>query len=198
MLSLKLNVRNVPDLHQIQDFIDNANADVLVGFLSGRQHVPTQHKNDNGEYKNIDGKDPVYPQMETAELAKILTFGSASIPPRPFIEEGLLSKKDELRAEIGTQLDKIKDGKKANWNKVGTKAVGAIQEFVRSDYYKTHVPNGPKTIKYKGSDTPLIDGGDLINSLAFIVEGGGQSEVIHTAKGSMTLEQYCSADFGGR
>lgn len=176
MLSLKLNVRNVPDLHQIQDFIDNANADVLVGFLSGRQHVPTQHKNDKGEYKNIDGKDPVYPQMETAELAKILTFGSATIPPRPFIEEGLLSKKDELRGEIGTQLDKIKDGKKANWNKVGTKAVGAIQEFVRSDYYKTHVPNGPKTIKYKGSDTPLIDGGDLINSLAYVVEGGGKAK----------------------
>ena len=108
--------------------------------------------------------------METAELAKILTCGRASIPPRPFIEEGRLSKKDELRAEIGTQLDKIKDGKKANWNKVGTKAVGAIQEFVRSDYYKTHVPNGPKTIKYTGSDTPLIDGGDLINSLEYVVE----------------------------
>ena len=198
MLSLKLNMQKVPDLHQIQDFIDNANADVLVGFLSGRQHVPTQHKNDNGEYKNIDGKDPVYPQMETAELAKILTFGSAHIPPRPFIEEGILSKKDELRAEIGNQLNNIKDGKRANWNKVGTKAVGAIQEFVRSYYYKSHVPNGPKTIRYKGSDTPLIDGGDLINSLAFVVEGGGQSEVIHTTKGSMTLEQYRSADFGGK
>ena len=49
--------------------------------------------------------------------------------------------------------------------------MGAVQKFVRSDYYKTNVPNSSKTIKFKGSDTPLIDGGDLINSLEFVVEG---------------------------
>lgn len=171
MLSLKTNILSVPDFSELQKFAENANAKVLVGFLSGRQHVKTQHKDKtSGEYKDIDGGDATYEQMETAELAKILTFGDAKIPPRPFIEEGLLSKKDELKKEIGKQLDQIKDGKTANWNKVGTKAVGAIQEFVRSDYYKSRVPNSPRTIKYKGSDTPLIDGGDLINSLEFVVE----------------------------
>ncbi|MBR5007882.1 MAG: hypothetical protein IKY09_02775 [Methanocorpusculum sp.] len=170
MLSLKLNMTKVPDFSEIQEFAESANAKVLVGFLSGRQHVKTQHKGKDGKYKNIDGGDAVYEQMETAELAKILTFGDARIPPRPFIEEGLLSKKDDLKKEIGKQLDQIKDGKKANWNKVGTKAVGAIQEFVRSDYYKNRVPNAKRTIDYKGSDTPLIDGGDLINSLEFVVE----------------------------
>ena len=170
MLSLKANILKVPDFSEIQKFAENANAKVLVGFLSGREHVKTQHKDKTGKYKNIDGGDAVYEQMETAELAKILTFGDARIPPRPFIEEGLLSKKDELKKEIGKQLDQIKDGKTANWNKVGTKAVGAIQEFVRSDYYKSHVPNAKRTLDYKGSDTPLIDGGDLINSLEYIVE----------------------------
>lgn len=175
MLSLKVNVLKVPDFHEIQDFVDNANAKVMVGFLSGRNHVQTQHKSKDGQYKDIDGGEAQYNNIETAELAKILTFGDARIPPRPFIEEGLLSKKDDLKKEIKTQLDKVLDGKKANWNKVGTKAVGAIQEFVRSDYYKTHVPNSKRTIDYKGSDTPLIDGGDLINSLAFVVEGGGKA-----------------------
>lgn len=171
MLSLKTNILSVPDFSELQKFAENASAKVLVGFLSGRQHVKTQHIDKaSGKYKDIDGGDATYEQMETAELAKILTFGDARIPPRPFIEEGLLSKKDELKKEIGKQLDQIKDGKMANWNKVGTKAVGAIQEFVRSDYYKSRIPNSPTTIKYKGSDTPLIDGGDLINSLEFIVE----------------------------
>ena len=170
MLSLKTNILSVPDFSEIQKFAENASAKVLVGFLSGRQHVKTQHKDESGKYKDIDGGNATYEKMENAELAKILTFGDARIPPRPFIEEGLLSQKDELKKEIGKQLDQIRDGKTANWNKVGTKAVGAIQEFVRSDYYKSRVPNSPRTIKYKGSDTPLIDGGDLINSLEFIVE----------------------------
>ena len=173
MLNLKVTTAKVPDFSEIQKFAENANANVLVGFLAGRMHVETKHKDrkgKKGQYKNYDGKDATYENLETAELAKILTFGSANIPARPFIEEGLLSKKDELKAEINKQLDQIKNGKTANWNKVGTKAVGAIQEFVRSDYYKTHVPNSPRTIKYKeGKDTPLIDGGDLIGSLEFIV-----------------------------
>ena len=176
MLSLRMNVQKVGDFHEIQKFIDNANAEVLVGFLDGKQHVQTLHKANKksgkkAEYKEYDGEVPL-DSMENAELAKMLTFGTATIPPRPFIEEGLLSKKDELRKEIGTQLDNIRGGKRANWNKVGTKAVGAIQEFVRSDYYKSHVPNSQRTIDYKGSDKPLIDGGDLINSLEFVVEEG--------------------------
>ena len=170
MLSLKLDILKVPDFSEIQKFAENAGADVMVGFLSGRTHAETKHKDENGEYKDLDGSAPQYKNIETAELAKMLTFGSANSPARPFIEEGLLSKKDELKKEIGIQLDKIKDGKLANWDKVGTKAVGAVQEFVRSDYYKSHVPNSRWTIEYKGSDTPLIDGGDLINSLEFVVE----------------------------
>ena len=162
MLNLKCDVIKTADFHEIQDFMDRADVEVLVGFPSGRQHVETKH----GKGKKPK-KQPV--QMDTDELAKILTFGSDSIPPRPFIEEGLLSQKEELRAEIEKQLDNARDGK-ANWAKVGTKAVGAVQDFVRSDYYKSNVPNSPVTIAHKGSDTPLIDGGDLVNALTFIVD----------------------------
>ena len=170
MLSLKFAMTKMPDLSEIQKFADNAGAEVFVGFLSGRTHAETKHKDKNGEYKDFGGKAPAFQNIETAELAKILTFGSATIPPRPFIEEGLLSKKDELKMEIGVQLEKIKDGKMANWDKVGTKAVGAVREFVHGDYYKSRVPNAKSTIAHKGSDTPLIDGGDLIGSLEYVVE----------------------------
>ena len=50
--------------------------------------------------------------------------------------------------------------------------MGAVQRFVRSGYYKANVPNSRHTVEFKGSDTPLIDGGDLVNSLEFVVEGG--------------------------
>lgn len=176
MLNLRVEMQKLGDAaEEIKHFVENANADVWVGFLDGKYHVPTLHKEGKGkkaQYKGYDGEpDPQNAiPVENSELAKTLSFGSATIPARPFIEEGLLSKKDELSKEIETQLENVKKGQPANWEKVGTKAVGAVQEFVRGDYYKSTIPNSEKTIKYKGSDTPLIDGGDLINSLEFVVE----------------------------
>jgi len=176
MLSLSANFQKLGNFKEIQNFVDKATAQVLVGYLSGKQHVPTLHgkevKNGKASYKGYNGEEnpqDIKPK-ELAELAKELTFGSATIPARPFIEEGLLSKKEELSKEIKTQLDLIKDEKTPNWNKVGTKAVAAVQEFVRGDYYKSTIPNSQATIDYKGSDTPLIDGGDLINSLEYVIE----------------------------
>lgn len=152
MLDVKVECNQTASPKEIQDFVADIDTEVLVGFMAGRQHVPNKSA------------------IETAELAKILTFGSATIPGRPFIEEGLLSEKEELLKEAEKQTDNARKGQ-ANWAKLGTKAVGAVQKFVRSDYYKTNVPNSSKTIESKGSDTPLIDGGDLINSLEFVVEG---------------------------
>lgn len=109
--------------------------------------------------------------IETADLAKELHYGTAVIPARPFLDQGIASKKDELSREYQKQLQNLHEGKGANWQKVATKAVGAVQEFVRGDYYRQNVPNSPKTVEYKESDKPLIDGGDLIGSLTFVING---------------------------
>lgn len=152
---------------------------VKVGYPSGRQHVPTWHKDDaqnpnerrRGKYRAYDGGAPEdQDPIDTADLARDLSYGTATIPARPFLEEGIESKKEDLRKEIEKQLKNALEGKETNWDKVGTKAVGAIQELVRSDFYKTKTPNSQKTIEYKGSDTPLIDGGDLINALTYVKE----------------------------
>lgn len=103
---------------------------------------------------------------ETAELAKELHVGTAIIPARPFLDDGVKYNAEEIRQILGQEAKK----ENPNWDKVGTFAVGKIQEFVRGDFYKSNVPNSPETIAEKGSDTPLIDGGDLINSLTFLVE----------------------------
>lgn len=175
MLSIAVNMQKTGDSQKIQKFAHDADVEVLVGFLSGKKHVPTLHRQGKGkaaQYRGIDGGEPDFSAVETAELAKTLSFGGARIPPRPFIEEGLGSRREEIKKEIGAQLENAKNGRGANWDKVGTMAVGAVQEFVRGGYYKSNVPNSKRTQEYKGSDTPLIDGGDLINSLEYIVEGG--------------------------
>lgn len=172
---LRVNIRNTVDTSKIQKLAKKAAVNILVGFPSGRQHVPTFHKNEDGEYKSYDGGniEDVKP-IETAELAKMLHFGTATIPARPFLDDGINSKKDEILDVFRKEAKKVLDGGAANWNKVGTMAVGAIEGFVRGDYYKTNVPNSQKTIDYKGSDKPLIDGADLINSLEFVVQSGGK------------------------
>lgn len=189
---LRVNIQNTVDTRKIQALARKAAANILVGFPSGRQHVPTFHKNDKGEYKTYEGKNIEEAEpIETAELAKMLSYGTSEIPARPFLEEGIESKKKELTEAMRQEAKKVLDGGQANWNKVGTMAVGAINEFVRGDYYKSTKPNSKKTQEYKGSDKPLIDGADLINSLAFIVNGGD----VQTSRGTMDNDTYNATDF---
>lgn len=55
-----------------------------------------------------------------------------------------------------------------------------MQELMRSDYYKNRAPNSSKTIEQKRSDILLIDGGNLINALTFVVDGrtGGVNDAV--------------------
>lgn len=171
---LRVNIRNTVDTSKIQKLARKAACNILVGFPSGEMHVPTIHKNEDGEYKTYSGKDVKdQEEIENAELAKMLSYGTSTIPPRPFIEEGIQSKQEELVTALKTEAAKVVNGGEANWQKVGTKAVGAVQEFVYGDYYRTNVPNSQKTIDYKGSDKPLIDGENLIQDLKFVVQQNG-------------------------
>ena len=169
---LKTSIVNTLDTSKIQKFAKEANVNILVGYPSGRQHVPTIHKNKEGEYKGYNGEnvENIKP-IDVADLARDLHYGTATIPARPFLEDGIRSKDPEIEKAMAEEVKKIEEGKRANWNKIGTLAVGAVQELVRSDYYKTRIPNSKKTQEYKGSDVPLIDGADMINQLTFLVNG---------------------------
>ncbi len=155
------NYENTIDIKKLSEFANKCKAEILVGFLSGKQHSASENSNE---------------VVEMDELAKTLSYGGDGIPPRPFLEEGVLSKKEEILAAIKAQTEKVHAGLKPDWDKVGTMAVGAIQEFVRGDYYRTHVPNSPKTIEKKSkgdkvSDKPLIDTAEMINSVLYVVDG---------------------------
>lgn len=162
-------MRNTVDMKKIQELAQKQ-AIILVGFPSGRVHVEAKHDiDDKGKRKGgskvtqtDDGMD-----IETADLAAQLHYGSATIPARPFIDEGIEFYRQEINALIEKQLKK----EVPDWDRVGSFVAAKIGEFVRSDHYKSKVPNSPQTIEYKGSDTPLIDGGDLIGSLTYQIAG---------------------------
>jgi len=156
MLNLSANMRNTVNTQKIQDFMSKSAVKILVGFPSGKTHIGSN-----------DGSSPA---EEVSELAKRLHYGADKIPARPFLEESISAKKIELEKELKNQTEKLKSNGQANFNKVGTMAVGIVQEFVRGDYYKNSVPNAEMTIENKGSDRPLIDTSEMLNSLTFLIK----------------------------
>ena len=174
---ISVNIKNTVDAKQIQKFMDQAAVNILVGFPSGMEHVPTLHrsKENKKKFEGYHGEDPMdIDAIDTADLARDLHYGTMEIPARPFLDDGIRQNMGKLKAAMKEEVQKIKDGGKANWNKVGGMAVGAIEEFVRGDYYKQRVPNAKRTIDYKGSDHPLIDGANMIQSLKYLVNKEGE------------------------
>lgn len=157
------------DMKKIEQFARKASCSILVGFRSGQMHVPSVHKNAKTKKYDMDDIAAMEP-IETSELAKMLHYGTSEIPARPFLEDGILSKKNELYEALRQESRRELEGEGANWDKVGTMAVGAVNELVRSDWYKDRVPNAISTIIAKeGGDTPLIDSGNLMQSLDYVV-----------------------------
>lgn len=165
MLKANVKMRVSDQMEKVKRAIENADIEVLVGYPSGLTHIETTHSvnPETGERTTgtRDGGD-------LAELAEKLHYGTADIPARPFLEDGLNENQDELRKALAKELDKLKETGRANLDKIGVMAVSGIQELVRSGYYKGEAPNAPLTVYLKGSDTPLIDGANMIDSLRYV------------------------------
>ncbi len=159
---IEMKFKNTLDTSKMESFLGRGD-DILVGYPEGRPHPDSD--------------------LTMDELARTLTYGSANIPARPFLEEGILFKKNELREIIRDQYAKRMEGsgKRPGLKRIGAEAVGAVQEFVRGDYYRQTVPNAESTIRRKSrsqkgktlqSDKPLIDTADMINATAYVIKEG--------------------------
>ena len=113
-------------------------------------------------------------EINNAEVGFIQEFGSYKnkIPPRSFLgmplslylmeflkkKKGFGTKEVEKAAKEGTLLELAK--------KVGLVAEEVIQEAFATRGFGNWKPNRPSTIKRKGSDSPLIDTGELRRSIS--------------------------------
>jgi phage gpG-like protein len=113
-------------------------------------------------------------QMNNATLAYIHNFGSPAqnIPARPFLGPGIAKKQDEIAQELKAAG---KDALDLKGNKIGQRLtrVGLLaQAGIRSMFGGGEMaPLKPETITRKGGKktTPLIDTGQLRNSISFVV-----------------------------
>ena len=171
MLNSRLRTQVTDHMDKLKRAMDNADIMILVGYPSGLAHVETTHQINPKTGERTTGTRQ---GGDLAELAEMLHYGTADIPARPFLEDGLNEAQEELRKELAKELERLKTTGKANLDKIGTLAVGRIQELVMGGFYKGSVPNAPLTVYIKGSDTPLIDGANMINSLRYLKVQNGK------------------------
>lgn len=141
--------------------------DKLTKALGGKFSIKVGIMGSNAQRKNGEGP------LSNAEIGFINEFGSYSkkIPPRSFLQmplrlylaDYLLKKKAFSQQAIdeavknGTLLDLAK--------KVGIVAEEVIQQAFATRGFGQWKPNAHSTVKSKGSDSPLIDTGELRRSI---------------------------------
>ena len=135
-------------------------ARVAVGVLGPR--ATAAHVDGDGETADADAPT-------VADVAIWNHYGTTNIPARPFIALALETHKPELRklfARIGRGVVEGKVAAEQALGLMGESVAGAIKAQIADG-----VPpqNEESTIDRKGSATPLINFGQLRNSVSYVV-----------------------------
>lgn len=133
--------------------------EVLIGIQEGSK-TKTIVK---GGRKSKSGED-------IAIYAAKNEFGTDTIPQRSFMRSAFDENIDFINAVIQNQYSKIVDGRntvKQSLDLIGRTVEGLVKQKIRSIYLP---PNSQATIKAKGSSKPLIDFGNMINSVRYNVK----------------------------
>lgn len=127
---------------------------VLVGFQEGettRNQVKGQRLKKGG--------------LSMPEIAAVNEFGNDSIPARPFMSTSFDENRAKINKAIQGEYGKILDGKSTTAKSlglIGLLGVSFIQRKIRSI---VSPPNSPRTIAIKKSSKPLIDFGQMVQSV---------------------------------
>lgn len=149
---IKTSVKGVQKaMHDLLSHINKAIPDGYV--LVGIHEDAGMHTGDAG--------------INNATLGATLHFGNRDdhIPARPWLDVGV-NESSEL------YLDTISDGIASGTasmtvlNQVGALAVGSVQSYMTD---LSDPPNAPSTIAAKGSANPLIDTGELRQSVTYTI-----------------------------
>jgi hypothetical protein len=166
--------------------LSKQNDEIMIGFPSGMPHAGTGETISDIAKKLSYGSGPQTwmtsrqrqlgvnklgkPRMSKKAITQ--TFSVQGIPARPFLEEGILDGKSDITAAIEYHYKNlVESGNKNGLYRVAAVCVAAVQKFVRGDYYKSLYPNSKTTIEDKKSDTPLIDTGQMVNSVTSVING---------------------------
>lgn len=146
--------RRHADLKAIVDKLKAEKVRVLVGIPIGVTEA-------NGE--------------SVAVIAAKNEFGLADqyMPERPFLRIGVQNSSAKYAALSAKQLPNVLAGTITIddlLNMLGDMAASSVQKQIRHGSY---MRNSPSTIAMKGSDKPLIDSGQMLQSITWVIERNG-------------------------
>lgn len=130
--------------------------EVFIGYQAGH----AKHTDEDGNTADM------------AEIAMFNELGTSTSPPRPFLRMTVDENKDKINQFVETQTKRIAQGASAEqcMKQMGAFGVSLVQEQIGNG---TFTPNAESTIKAKGSDKPLIDTGQLRQSVHYVIKKGG-------------------------
>ena len=147
-----------------------------IGPRGGRFYINKNgHKIYPGsKYKGAAPEDPKKERPSNATLASIHEFGLGNVPARPFIRPPFDKNRKQYLEILSTAYEKFLKGSGDRQNFL--RVLGFIGQKMASDI-KNYVTQGtgvppplsPKTIAAKGSSRPLVDTGQLLNSVTYQV-----------------------------
>lgn len=153
---------NVSDANKATQELQKA----LKQFVNDQFVTVGIHEDDNA--RSDDG------DINNATLGAILNFGTPTIPSREWLSPGVSQSNKEYLQIIA---DGIEDGLSMRQihEQLGLVASASVQQYMVD--LRTP-PNAPSTITAKGSSNPLIDTGELRQSVTYKVVEGKPSEGI--------------------
>jgi hypothetical protein len=111
-------------------------------------------------------------QANNAQIGAMNHFGTDRIPARPWLDVGVASASQEV---LDTIAEAIEDGEQMDvaLNRVGLVAVAGVQNYMDE---LSSPSNAPSTVKRKGTDNPLVDTGELKQSVNYKITNTKPSE----------------------
>ena len=152
MLRASVTVRDNGLFNRIRNVVNGYTSKVAVGYFANQG--------------NHAGRRPI----TLGNLAAIHEHGTSRIPARPFVAPSLRKNRGKYLKLAGKQIAPCILGRQTTsnvWHLLGAEAVKDVQDYMING---TFTPLKPATIKRKGSSKPLIDTGQLRQSITYQVK----------------------------
>lgn len=132
--------------------------EVFIGYQSGKE----THKSEDGT------------EIDMAQVAMFNELGTSTSPPRPFLRQSVDDNQAKINAMVEQQTKNVAKGGSAEQSlkQLGAFGVSLVQEKIGNG---TFTPNAPSTIKAKGSEKPLIDTGQMRQSVHYVIRKKGET-----------------------
>lgn len=111
--------------------------------------------------------------VDMADIAMFNELGTSTSPPRPFLRQTVDDNKDKINTFCEQVAKEVAKGgtAEAGLKKMGAFGVSLVQEKIVNGSF---TPNAPATIEIKGSDKPLIDTGQMRQSVHYVIRQKGE------------------------